>query len=100
MPADPNQDPTLGIMLLPPLTERQLSVLSVIHRKVMEQQTYPTQREVAGALGFTQATTGQHIEALVKKGYLAKAAGEARRNMRLTSLAMERLKSQSQGTLL
>jgi DNA-binding MarR family transcriptional regulator len=45
-------------------------------------------------LGFTQATTGQHIEALVKKGYLSKATGEARRNIRLTTLAVERLKSQ------
>ena len=90
------EDPTLGIVLLPPVTERQLQVLSIIHRKVLEHQSYPTQREVAGALGFTQATTGQHIGALVKKGYLAKAAGETRRNIRLTPLAVERLKSQTQ----
>ena len=91
---DPNVDSTLGITLLPPLTARQLQVLSVIHRMVMEKQAYPTQREVAGALGFTQTTTGQHMDALVRKGYLAKAVGEARRNIRLTPLAVERLRSQ------
>lgn len=92
--ADTTQDSALGITLLPALTARQLQVLSVIHRMVMERQLYPTQREVAGALGFTQTTTGQHMEALVKKGYLSKALGESRRNIRLTPLAVERLKSQ------
>lgn len=91
------QDPTLGITLLPALTARQLQVLSVIHRMVIERQLYPTQRELAQALGFTQTTTGQHMGALVKKGYLSKALGEARRNVRLTPLALERLKSQVEG---
>ncbi len=36
------EDPTLGIVLLPPVTERQLQVLSVIHRKVLKHQSYPT----------------------------------------------------------
>lgn len=89
-----NVDPILGITLLPPLTERQLQVLKAIHRMVVEQQTYPTQREVGNALGFTQATTGQHIDALTRKGYLAKAPGESRRNMRLTPVALEKLKNQ------
>jgi DNA-binding MarR family transcriptional regulator len=89
-----NIDPALGITLLPPLTARQLQVLSLVHRWALERQSYPTQREVAEVLGFTQATTGQHIDALVRKGYLAKALGEARRNMRLTPLAVERLRSQ------
>jgi DNA-binding MarR family transcriptional regulator len=92
--SDPRLDSALGITLLPPLTERQLQVLRLIERTALERQAYPTQREVAQALGFTQATTGQHIEALVKKGYLSKATGEARRNIRLTTLAVERLKSQ------
>jgi DNA-binding MarR family transcriptional regulator len=96
MTVDSTQDSALGITLLPLLTERQLQVLGVIHRLVIEKQIYPTQREVAGALGFTQATTGQHIDALLKKGYLSKAAGEFCRNIRLTSLAVERLKNQGQ----
>ena len=95
--ADPTHDQALGITLLPQLTERQLQVLSVIHRVVVEKQNYPTQREIAAALGFTQTTTGQHVEALVKKGYLSKAVGEARRNIRLTPLAVERLKNQAEG---
>jgi DNA-binding MarR family transcriptional regulator len=88
------RDPTLGITLLPTLTAKQQQVLEVIHRLVIERQAYPTQREVAMVLGFTQATTGQHFEALLKKGYLLKATGEVRRNYRLTPLALERLKSQ------
>lgn len=94
MAAEPTQDPALGITLLPAMTQRQMQVLEVIYRLALERQLYPTQREVAGALGFTQATTGQHIDALLKKGYLSKAAGEYRRNIRLTSLAVERLKNQ------
>lgn len=94
MATESTQDQALGITLLPPLTERQLQVLGVIHRLVIERQAYPTQREVAGALGFTQPTTGQHIDALLRKGYLSKAPGEFRRNIRLTSLAVERLKGQ------
>lgn len=91
---NPNVDPTLGITLLPPLTERQLVMLSAIHRMVVERQAYPTQRELGQALGMTQATVGQYIDALTRKGYLAKALGEARRNIRLTPVALERLKSQ------
>jgi len=93
---DQHQDPTLGITLLPPLTARQLQVLTVVHRMVIERQAYPTQRELAQALGFTQTTTGQHLGALVKKGYLSKALGEPRRNVRLTPLAVERLKTQAE----
>lgn len=94
MATDSIQDTALGITLLPPLTERQLQVLDLIYRLVLEKQAYPTQREVGDVLGFTQATTGQHIDALLKKGYLSKAAGEFRRNIRLTQLAVEKLKNQ------
>jgi len=97
---DIHQDIALGITLLPSITDRQSQVLVVIHKYVLEKQNYPTQREIADLLGFTQATTGQHIEALVRKGYLSKQLGEARRNIRLTPLAVERIKYEENATQL
>lgn len=93
-PMSSTVDPALGITLLPPITDRQLQVLSVIHRMVVERQAYPTQRELGQALGMSQPTAGQFIDALTRKGYLSKALGEARRNIRLTPIALERLKGQ------
>ncbi len=84
-------DPILGVALLAPITDRQLEVLTAIQRLATSRQMYPTRRELADALGQTQATTTQHVDALVKKGYLEIDRSATRRNMRLTQSAQQRL---------
>ncbi len=71
-------------------------VLRAIYTNVQAQKSYPTQREIAGQLGCSQAAALGHINALVKKGYLTKNIGEHGRNMRLTVLAMEKLRGEPQ----
>lgn len=88
------RDNVLGITLLPHLTERQMVVLRAIYTNVLAQKNYPTQREIADQLGCSQPAALGHINALVKKGYLTKNIGEHGRNMRLTVLAMEKLRGE------
>lgn len=90
------RDDVLGITLLPQLTDRQLAVLRTIHTQVQATKCYPTQREIAGQLGYSQATTLGHINALVKKGYLARDIDTHSRNIRLTVLAIEKLRGEPQ----
>ncbi len=90
------RDEVLGITLLPPVTDRQLEVLQTIYTVVQTEKRYPTQRQVAELLGYTQTAATGHINALVKKGYLAREAGTTRRNIRLTSLAIEKLEGDKQ----
>lgn len=90
------RDSVLGITLLPQLTDRQLVVLRAIHTTVQAEKHYPTQREIAEQLGYSQSAALGHINALVKKGYLSRDVGAHSRNIRLTTLAIEKLKGETQ----
>jgi SOS-response transcriptional repressor LexA len=87
-------DPVLGLTMYPALTDRQLAMVRWIHEYAVRERQYPTQREVAAGLGYSQAAAGHHIQALVKKGYLAMLPRTevSRRNMRMTQLAVEKLR--------
>lgn len=60
------------------LTDRQREVLSLIIRLIGEQGGSPSTAEVAAELGVSRAAADQHIAALVRKGRLARVAGQAR----------------------
>lgn len=94
------KDPVLGVTLFPPLTDAQMKVLRFVHQYVLRERMYPTQREIGAELGYTQATAGQHLDALTEKGYLTKEKAGTRRNMRLTELAMEKLTNGNQLSLI
>jgi DNA-binding MarR family transcriptional regulator len=84
-------DSVLGIVLLPALTDAQLSALRAIHGFVLERSMYPTQRELAAIIGCSQPNAVQYIDALTKKGYLVRDLSTNRRNIRLTELAIKKL---------
>jgi DNA-binding MarR family transcriptional regulator len=89
-------DRATGLTLFPSLTDRQLEVLTYVYQKVNRDKAYPTQREIAAAMGYNQNAAQQFLDALVKKGYLVKDPSIARRNIRLTELAMEKMMSTNQ----
>jgi DNA-binding MarR family transcriptional regulator len=89
-------DLATGLTLFPSLTERQLEVLTYVYQTVNRSKSYPTQREIATAMGYHQNAAQQFLDALVKKGYLVKDPSIARRNIRLTELAMEKMMSSNQ----
>lgn len=90
------QDDVLGITLLPKLTDKQLEVLRLIFELVKADRVYPTQRQLAERMGTKQASAMGHVNALMKKGYLVRDAAESRRNIRLTSVAIEKLEGGKQ----
>ena len=89
-------DQATGLTLYPSLTDRQQEVLTFVYQKVNRDKAYPTQREIAAACGYHQAAAQQFLDALVKKGYLVKDPSIARRNIRLTELAVEKMMSINQ----
>lgn len=94
------RDDVLGITLLPHLTDRQMMVLRAIYTNVQARKRYPTQREIANQFGYSQSAALGHINALVKKGYLARDVGAHSRNIRLTVLAIEKLRGESEFELI
>jgi len=61
------------------ITERQRDVLMAIGRLTLERGFPPTVREVGSALGRSSPSTVQsHIDALIRRGYLASVPGSPR----------------------
>jgi DNA-binding MarR family transcriptional regulator len=87
-------DQSTGLLILPSLTHPQLNVLKVIHTAVTANQEYPTQQEIAAKFGYGQTAAKSVVDALIKKGYLVKAPGLARRNIRLTKVALEKIQKE------
>lgn len=85
------QDAT-GLTLIPELSERQEDVLRFIYEAVHASRSYPTTREIASEGGYSQAAAMAHLNALVKKGYLTREPSVSRRNIRLTPLALEKIR--------
>lgn len=77
--------------VLPPVTEKQGKCLEFILNFFLENRYYPTQREVAHAMGVRSNTAEMYIQPLESKGYLAREPGR-QRNIRLTQDGLERLK--------
>jgi DNA-binding MarR family transcriptional regulator len=80
-----------ALKALPPLTERQGQCLKHILEFFIEHRYYPTQREVAAAMGLQSSTVESYLEPLRRKGYLARKVKRQRRNIRLTSKARQKL---------
>lgn len=80
-----------GMRVLPTLTQRQTEVLVFLSRYFQTNRDYPTQREIAEHFGVSQNAAALHLGALSKKNYVVRLPGE-RRNIRLTGLALEKLR--------
>ena len=80
-----------GMRVLPTLTKRQTEVLVYLGRYFQSNRDYPTQREIADHFGISQNAAALHLVALGKKNYVVRLPGE-RRNIRLTALALEKLR--------
>jgi DNA-binding MarR family transcriptional regulator len=80
-----------GMRVLPTLTQRQAEVLTFLGRYFQTNRDYPTQREIADHFGVSQNAAALHLVALSKKNYVVRLPGE-RRNIRLTELALEKLR--------
>lgn len=78
------------LKVLPPLTEKQGRCLEFILNFFAEHRYYPTQREVAEAMAIKSNTAEMYLKPLEEKGYLSRERTK-RRNIRLTSDALERL---------
>jgi len=80
-----------GMRVLPTLTKRQTEVLTFLGHYFQSNRDYPTQREIADHFGISQNAAALHLVALSKKNYVVRLPGE-RRNIRLTPLALEKLR--------
>jgi DNA-binding MarR family transcriptional regulator len=78
------------LKVLPPVTEKQGKCLEFILTYFLENRYYPTQRELARAMGVRSNTAGMYLEPLETKGYIMREPGR-QRNIRLTQNALERL---------
>jgi Mn-dependent DtxR family transcriptional regulator len=78
---------------LPRLTKRQIECLRFIATYLMQHNDYPSQKEIAIAMGLRSNTAYTFTEPLQKKGYLNKTYEVGRRNLRLTNLADKILNS-------
>lgn len=81
-------DPRKVLRPLGPRTEKCLVFIWDYYR---EHMFYPTHREVCEAMGIQSNTAAMFFQPLEKKGYLIRERGE-QRNIRLTGLALEKLK--------
>lgn len=77
--------------VFPKLSDKQQECLKFIYDFYTANLYYPSRRELAEAIHATAASANQHIEALIKKGYLLRVAGESR-NIRVNPDTLEVLK--------
>ena len=82
-------DPDL--LELPPLTERQASLLLYIARYFRDHRYMPTQREMCEHLGIRSTNAQAYVRALEQKGYVARRLGR-RRNLKFTPAGTEKLR--------
>lgn len=75
----------------PQLTKRQTEVLAFIWRYFVDNQCYPTHREITSELGATSSNAGPWIDGLEKKGVIIKVNG--RRNIRITTAGVGALQA-------
>ena len=80
-------DSFIKIDPLPKLTKRQTECLRYIAGFLMQHNDYPSQREIADAMGIHSNTAYAFTEPLRKKGYLIITKNIGKRNIRLTEQA-------------
>lgn len=62
-----------------PLTGRQRDVLVAIGRSIRDRGVAPSYKQIAHAVGLKSlASVAEHIDGLVRKGWVAKTAGAVR----------------------
>lgn len=86
-------DSKLTLPVFPKLTGKQLECLRFVFEFYSEHLHYPSRREVAEAMHISSPGANQHLEALIKKGYLLRVEGESR-NVRInpdTELVLQHL---------
>jgi Mn-dependent DtxR family transcriptional regulator len=76
---------------LPLLTGKQETCLSYIYTFFMTHRDYPTHREIAEAMSVQSTNASPCIQPLIRKGYLRRS-GSAKRNIRLTGRALQKLR--------
>jgi Mn-dependent DtxR family transcriptional regulator len=82
-------DSFVRINPLPKVTKRQTECLRYIAGFLMQHNDYPTQREIAVAMGIRSNTAYAFTEPLRKKGYIIITTKIGKRNIRLTDQAYE-----------
>jgi len=60
------------------LTPKQMKILTLIRTSRLTRGYSPTMQELADELGVSKVTVFEHVEALIKKGALRRAANKAR----------------------
>jgi repressor LexA len=71
------------------LTPRRLELLRFIHRRIVEQGSPPTLREMAGALGMGNASgPAWHLKSLAARGYVRLERRGTTRRVRLLGLVL------------
>lgn len=75
----------------PVLTDRQAECLRYLYRYFREHAYYPTQREIAEAMGLRTTTAAVYLDPLEKKGVVTRA-GRSRRNVRITPQGVRMLR--------
>ena len=76
--------------VLPALTAKQYAFLKVLIHYFGRHRHYPTQRELAGIMGVKSTNVEAYLKPLQAKGYISREP-RRRRNIRLTSNALEKL---------
>jgi len=70
-------------MITNALTPRQLQVLTAIQVSISERGFAPSHRELSRSLGCNKHTTYDHLNALIRKGWIAKTSSFDARNIRI-----------------
>lgn len=76
--------------VLPALTAKQHTFLEAVLKYFGRHRHYPTQRELAEIIGIRSTNVEAYLKPLVEKGYISREP-RRRRNIRLTSNALEKL---------
>lgn len=81
-----------GGRILPLLSPKQMETMEFIYDFSLKKRDYPTGTEIAEALGgVTKQAVQSTLVTLIKKGYLYRDRSIAERNIRLTSVALEKM---------
>lgn len=82
-----------------PPTDRQLQIAETMLRYFEAHGDWPTQREIADAMGIQSTNMSPYLSALVKKGVAEKIAGRQRRNIGISKEGEDLIRSGWQPSL-
>lgn len=78
--------------VLPKLTDKQNICLRFIYDFYERNRFYPSHREIAQALVVKSTNMRPYLQPLEKKGYITLDDSDSGRNIRLTEMALEKIK--------